>query len=153
MKFLKVIALLMALTMMLAFTVACDSEGNGDESTSSESTDTQAPPFVTSILVIALDAEGEEVTVIEEEEATYNGLKTTDSLTIFDIVTDYCFDNEIAYTLDEDTGRFVSIGDYSVAEGGAMWSYEVNEKALSDYDVAVANNSEIVIKMVTVGAE
>ena len=152
MKFTKILALLLALTMLFAFTVACDS-GDKDAETSAAETTTQAPPFISSILVIALDAEGEEVTVIEEEEATYNGLKASNALNIFDIVTDYCFDNDITYTLDQETGRFVEIGGYSVAEGGVMWTYSVNDKVLSDYDGIIANNSEIVITMVVHEAE
>ena len=146
MKFLKLIALMMALTMLLAFGVACDS-GEGAETTGNETTDTQAPPFITSIVVTAVDAEGKEVELIDEEKATYNGLKATDALTIFDIVSDYCADNDIECTLDETTGRFISIGGYTIAEGGFVWKYEVNGKALTDYDVVVANGAEIVVTL------
>lgn len=156
MKFLKLIALLTALMMMLSFAVACDSgEGGGDAETTAdqgggdeEGDGTTAASFITSIKVVALDEEGEEVTVIDEEEALYNGLLAHDALTIFEIVSDYCSDNDIDCVLDDDTGRLVSIGEYSVEEGGVMWTYEVNGTALTDYDGFIANGAEIVIKMV-----
>lgn len=157
MKFLKLIALLTALVLMLSFAVACDSgdEGGGDAETTAgqgggdeEGDGTTAASFITSIKVVALDEAGKEVTVIDEEEVLYNGLKAHSELTIFEIVSDYCSDNDIACVLDEDTGRLVSIDEYSVEEGGFIWTYEVDGKALSDYDAAIANGAEIVITMV-----
>lgn len=151
MKFTKLIALLTALVMLLAFTVACDNGDGGAETTAGGgdgSDESTAPAFVTTITVIALDEEGEEVVLIDEEEAEYSGEVAHDSLTIFEIVADYCYFSDIAYTLDEDTGRFVSIGEYSIEDGGVMWTYKVDGEALTDYDIFLTNGAEIVITMV-----
>lgn len=149
MKFTKLIALLTALVMMLAFAVACDNGDNGSETTGGDgSGDTTAAPFITTVTVIALDEEGEEVVLIDEEEAEYNGESAHDALTLFEIVADYCYLSDINYTLDEATGRFISIGDYSVEEGGVMWTYKVDGETLTDYDIFITNGSEIVITMV-----
>ena len=150
MKFLKLIALCLSLLMLLSFAVACDKGGSGDgEGSESGSGDvTTDAPFLTSIKVTALDEEGEEVDLIDEEDVAYNGDVATDALTIFEIIADYCFLMDIECTLDEDTGRFVSIGGYSIAEGGVVWSYEVDGAPLTDYDATVANGAEIVVTMV-----
>ena len=151
MKFLKLIALLTALLMILAFAVSCDKgEGGKDNGSESGSSDvTTAAPFLTTIKVTALDENGENVTIIDEEDVEYNGTQAFDSLTIFEIVADYCFLSDIECTLDEDTGRFVSIDGHSIAEGGVMWTYKLNGEELSDYDVIVPNGAEIVVTMVS----
>lgn len=150
MKFMKLIALLTALLMVFAFAVSCDKgDGGKDDGSESGSSDaTTAAPFLTTIKVTALDEDGEDVTVIDEEDVEYNGTQAVTALTIFEIVSDYCYFSEIECTLDEDTGRFVSIGGYSIAEGGLMWTYNVNGEDLTDYDVAVPNGAEIVVTMI-----
>ena len=150
MKFLKLIALMTALLMILTVAVSCDKgEGGAPESSESGSSDAStAAPFLTSIKVIALDEDGEEVTVIDEEDVEYNGMVATNALTIFEIVADYCFLTDVECELDEDTGRFVTIDGYSIAEGGVVWTYELNGEPLTDYDVFVPNGAEIVVTMI-----
>ncbi len=150
MKFLKLIALFLSLLMLFSFAVACDKGGDGDgtEDGSGSGDGTTAPSFLTTIKVTALDEAGEEVDLIDEDNVAYNGDVAFDALTLFEIVADYCYFADIECTLDADTGRFVSIGGYSIAEGGVVWTYEVNGESLTDYDVVIENGSEIVVTMV-----
>lgn len=153
MKFLKTLALIMALTMLLAFGVACDSgddpEESTTESTGGESSSTE--PFVVSLKLTVPDENGDALVLIDENEVTYNGLKATNALTIADIVADYCEDNDLEYTLSDTTGRLESVSGHTVAEGGYQWKYKVNGTSLSEFDNAIANGSEIVITLETVG--
>ena len=157
MKFLKLIALMLALFTMLTLAVSCNS-GDGAETTAAQTTKqddgTTAAPFITKITVIALDEEGEGVEVFSTDEAVYNGLKSTSALTASEIVADYCADNDIECSLDAD-GCLEKVGEYTTADyeingNGVMWTYYVNEVKLSDFDAAVANGAEIVVKMVVV---
>ena len=155
MKYLKYLALFLALLMVLTFTVACNSGDDTEGETSADGTgaSTEAP-FVVTLSIIALDEEGEEVDVLEEEEAQYNGLKATNALTVFDIIEDYCMDNEIEYTAEtDDSGytRIISIAEYSIADGGYMWTIQLDGKKLTDYDKVIPSGAEIVVTMVTVG--
>ena len=158
MKFLKIIALMMALTMFLALGVACNS-GEGDETTKPEGDGTTAgdgatteAPFVTELTIIGLDENGDEVYVVEKEEAQYNGLKPTAELTMFDVISDYCSDNDIECVLDDATGRLLSVDVYTTAEGGYIWSYELNGKQITDdYNRVIENGAEIVVKIVPLG--
>ena len=149
MKFLKPIALSLVLCMILMVAVACGKPDGGAETTVASGDTTAAPEtFMTSIKVIALDENGDEVVVLEDEEAVYNGLKPITELTASDIVADYCADNEIAYTLSDVTGRLATVDGYPLKETGYIWSYIVNEETLSDYDTVVANGSEVIVKLI-----
>ena len=151
MKILKLVALFMALSMLLAFGVACNSDEGEGTTEGAQSGDngnqSEAPAFIVELTVIVLDADGKEVTLIDKEDAQYNGLKPTNELTMFDIISDYCFDNDIECVLDEQTGRLQSIGEYTVANGGYRWVYELNGDDLKDYDLVIENGAEIVVKM------
>ena len=149
MKYLKYLALFLALTMFLTLGVACgEGNSNAPETTAGDG-GTTAAPFVVKLTITALDEDGEEVEIFEKEDAQYNGLKPTTELTIFDIVEDYCADNDVECTLNAD-GRLESVGGYSVAEGGFQWTYKVDGKKLQEYDVAIANGAKIEITMVVV---
>ena len=149
MKFTKLIALLSLLAILLTFGVACNSEGEGGETTTGAPAGSTEPPFVVTLTIIVPDENGDATKLVNEEEAQYNGLKPTNELTMFDIVEDYCADNDVEYTPNAD-GRVESIGGYSVAEGGFQWTYSVNGKKLTEYDVAIANGSTITVTMVVV---
>lgn len=159
MKFLKLIALMLALFTLLTLAVSCNSGDQPEDTTKAAETTKNdgvtTAPFITKITVIALDAEGKEVEVFSTDEAIYNGLKAdTSALTASEIVADYCADNDIECTLDSDN-CLEKVGDYTTADfeidgKGVMWTYYVNEVKLTDYDTAVANGAEIVVKMVIV---
>ena len=156
MKFLKLIALMMVLAMVLTFGVACNSGdgaettgGSGDAGTTAggDGATTEAP-FVTELTIIGLDDKGEKVYLIEKEDAQYNGLKPTTELTMFDVISDYCADNDVECVLDSDTGRLISVDVYTTAEGGYVWSYELNgEKITDDYNRIIASGAEIVVTL------
>lgn len=149
MKYLKYLALFLALAMFLTLGVACNSGDEGGETTAPPDGATTAAPFIVELTITAIDENGEKVEILDEEEVQYNGLKPTTELTVFDIVEDYCADNDVEYTPNAD-GRVESIGGYSVAEGGFQWTYSVNGKKLTEYDVAIANGSTITVTMVVV---
>lgn len=150
MKFTKLIALLSLLAILLTFGVACNSEGEGDETTTGAPAGSTEPPFVVTLTIIVPDENGDATKLVNEEEAQYNGLKPTNELTMFDIVEDYCSDNDLACTLDSQTGRLESIGEYTIVNGGFQWKYELNGEDLKDYDLVIANGSEIVVTLVAV---
>lgn len=154
MKFLKLIALCLALCSIFAFAVACDSGEDASETTkaaeNSENPDGSNAPSnaykTKRLLVTVLNEEGDEEDFIDEEDFEYLGAATADKITVFEILKVYCEDAGIPCTFDDTFGFLVSIGDYTVDEN-TQWVYEVNGKELTDYDAPVAADSRITITM------
>ena len=160
MKFTKIIALFMVLTMTLAFFVACDSSTPA-ETTAPPSGEgaTTAAPFNYKLTIIVLDEDGKEEKVVNKVSAKYNGEKATTALTLIDIIEDYGYftDEELACetTLAGDRATIVSIGGYSTDrdDGTYLWKYEVNGSEISNYrEFVVPADAEIEVKMTKTGA-
>lgn len=160
MKFTKIIALFMVLTMTLAFFVACDSSDPAETTAPVEAEGaTTAAPFNYKLTVIVLDEDGKEDKVVNKESAKYNGEKATTALTIIDIIEDYgYFTNEdmaCETSLSGDRATIVSIGGYSTNrdDGTYVWKFEVNGSEVSNYrEFVVPADAEIEIKMTKTGA-
>ena len=160
MKFTKIIALFMVLTMTLAFFVACDSSDPAETTAPVEAEGaTTAAPFNYKLTVIVLDEDGKEDKVVNKESAKYNGEKATTALTIIDIIEDYgYFTNEdmaCETSLSGDRATIVSIGGYSTNrdDGTYVWKFEVNGSEVNNYrEFVVPADAEIEIKMTKTGS-
>lgn len=165
MKFSKFIALALAVCMMLVMAVSCNNSGNNTTSTSGEPAGTKDPSestseaakFLSTILIVAKytaeDGTKVDEILVDEEDIVYNGIKPLDALTMFDLISVYCEDNEIPCTLDND-GHLESItGEsgtvYTVANGGYIWSYQIDGKDATDYDAVLTSGVVINVTFTT----
>ena len=137
MKFVKILAVLMAVLMLGSVMIAC----NGGEEPAETTAETAAATEITVNLLIK-DASNKTV---------YEGSVKSTKNTLGDLIDLFCAGEELECVFDESTGLLTKLGELVPATGEVFLAYDENEGKSKAYDSikdqVVADGQTIVVAL------